>query len=136
MPRKNARHYKIKRPEVSTRLGSRSHAFEFFEFRDVLWLVAGVLTFAFGLFVLVTGLSPRPIAALLATIALAAALLVALALIAPPDYADLVPEEARLDFGVDLPLDPEFSPFLALVAALGCIAGAAIAVVSRTAAES
>ena len=80
--------------------------------------------------VLVTRRAQRTITALVAALALVAVLLIALTLISPRDFADPGPEELRVDFGIDLPVDPEPSVLAALVAALGCVAGATVAMAS------
>lgn len=108
-------------------------AFEWFEFRDILWLVTGVAGFACGLIVLTAPRARAVPAAVAALLALAATILISLTLISPPDFADLGPKDGgkEFDFGVDLPLSREPGGFIALAAALGIGIGAVLALTAR-----
>ena len=102
--------------------------FAAFEVRDLLWLVAGIAGFAFGLVVLTASRIPPFATAVVGALAIAAAVLLAITLIAPPDYVDLATDSDRtLDLGVDLPLNREAGGFVALAAAFGMAGGAALA---------
>jgi hypothetical protein len=106
-------------------------AFRFFGFRDILWLTAGVVGFAFGLIVLTIPRVPTLAGAAVGFLALAAAILVAVTLISPPDYAEVGPEGApRFNFGVELPLSRSAGGFVALAAALGVAIGAGLALMA------
>jgi hypothetical protein len=102
--------------------------FAVFEVRDLLWLAAGIAGFAFGLVILTASRTPAIATAVFGVLAIAAAVLLAITMIAPPDYADLAPDsEKRPDFGVDLPLSRQVGGFVALAAGSGMVCGAGLA---------
>jgi hypothetical protein len=111
-------------------------AFEYYDVRDVVWLVTGIACFALGLGLLL-GLTPIPwLLGAAAIAAIASLALVAMALISPPDYLE-VSRELIEDAGgeqdpfpgttFDLPFGRELGPWTALVASAGLAAGAVIA---------
>ncbi|MQA74487.1 MAG: hypothetical protein GEU88_09145 [Solirubrobacterales bacterium] len=105
-------------------------AFEFFKVRDLVWLAAGVVGFAFGLIALTRARIATLVTAAVGALALVAALLIALTLISPPDYADPGPESVKpFDFGVDLPLSAQPGAFVALAAAWGLVISVGVALV-------
>ena len=103
--------------------------FRFYEGRDLIWLVTGIASFAFGLALL---LAPRVSPAITAAVAVAGAVslaLVALELISPPDFLQMLGggggDPMKLDY--DLPVGREFGPWLALIASAGVLAGGLLA---------
>ena len=103
--------------------------FRFYEGRDLIWLVTGIASFAFGLALL---LAPRVSPAITAAVAVAGAVslaLVALELISPPDFLQMLGggggDPIKLDY--DLPVGREFGPWLALIASAGVLAGGLLA---------
>jgi hypothetical protein len=104
-------------------------AFEFFEFRDLAWLVIGVCGSAVGLALTAGARIPLQIRELVLVLVIGATLTIAATLIWPPDYADSGPEPREpFDFGVDLPLGVDLGGLVALAAALGLTAGATVGV--------
>jgi hypothetical protein len=99
-------------------------AFELFDFRDILWLAAGVAGFALGWIVLTVPRVPTVVTAAVGFLAVAALILIALTLISPPDFADFLGGDVNL--GVDLPLSRDAGGFVAFVAACGVVIGAGL----------
>lgn len=97
-------------------------AFRFFSYRDVLWLGAGILGFAFGLLALAVRRAFTLLALLALLLALAAFGFVADSLVSPPDYGDLAPG----NFAVELPFGREIGLYVALAASLGVAVGSAL----------
>lgn len=97
----------------------RTDAYEFFDFRDALWLATGIAGFGLGLLVLIGARFVRAAAAIVAALAAVSTVWIALTIISPPDYAEVaVPDGVKpVDFGMDLPFDPRFGAYLALAAA-------------------
>jgi hypothetical protein len=107
--------------------------FEFFDIRDIVWLVTGISGFALGLSALAGSRLTPLLARATAALALASALLIAVTLISPPDYIEVnneFTEEAGgrpFDIDYDVPFGRELGGWVALVAALGVGAGAFLA---------
>jgi hypothetical protein len=122
----------------------RWDGYEWFDFWDAVWLAAGVVGFAFGIGLLVVPRVPLPITVAVGALAFVAVVLIAIVLAVPPDYMDEGAEQAAEaaeaagkeprgepdDFGLSLPFSREYGGFLALAAALGVTAAAALALVA------
>lgn len=101
--------------------------FEFFDFRDVVWLITGIAAFIFGLATLVGKPAARPLGFAVAGLALVSIVLLAITLISPPDFFEII-EDRGASYGIDydLPLTREIGPWVALAASLGVLASAVL----------
>jgi hypothetical protein len=95
--------------------------FEFYDFRDVVWLVTGIAAFGFGLATLLELRGARALGLIAGVLGLLSAVTIAAALIWPPDLLELGAEQTgqpqRLDY--DLPLSHKIGGWLALISSLG-----------------
>lgn len=103
--------------------------FELFDGRDILWLVAGLVTFGFGLMTLNNLWIGRIATMALAALVLVAALALADALISPPDFEELGPNDSKHEysFSIDLPLGRAVGSYVGMGAAIGCLAAYVLA---------
>ena len=108
--------------------------FEFYDLRDIVWLVTGIGGFALGLSALAGARLTALLAPLMLVLAAASIVLIVQALISPPDYVELTNEfyggaEAQppFEFDYDVPFGRELGGWVALVAALGVGAGSVLA---------
>jgi hypothetical protein len=109
-------------------------AFGLYDVRDIVWLITGIAGFALGLGVLAGWRPTAVLAPVTAGLALVSIILIAQALISPPDYLEVQNEffgesAGRLPFEIDydVPFGRELGGWVALAAALGVGAGALLA---------
>ena len=107
--------------------------FEFFDVRDVVWLVTGISGFALGLSALAGSRLTALLAPASAGLALASVVLIVVTLISPPDYLEFNNESIRegggrpFEIDYEVPLGRELGGWVALVAALGVGAASVLA---------
>ncbi|MDX6582375.1 MAG: hypothetical protein QOI10_1559 [Solirubrobacterales bacterium] len=103
--------------------------FEFFEVRDVIWLITGIVAFVFGLALLLSLPAARVLGVAVGALGLVSLILVAMALISPPDFLKINEERGGSPLGLDfdLPLSRKVGGWLALAASLSITASAVLA---------
>jgi hypothetical protein len=107
-------------------------AFKYYDFRDILWVVAGVGGLTLGLLSLVRPRLSIPLAPVVGLLAIAALVFIAITLISPPDYADIGNYTGpHFDYGVDLPLSRDSGGFVALGAAIALVIGVGLLLVGE-----
>lgn len=113
-------------------------AFGLYDVRDIVWLITGIAGFALGLSALAGSRLTAVLAPVTAGLALVSIVLIAQALISPPDYLEIQNEffgeaggRRPFEIDYDVPFGRELGGWVALVGAIGVGAGAVLALRSE-----